>query len=197
MKYACGARRRLSSICRRGRCEQSGFTIIEVLVVATTLSFVLIALLSLSETTQKLAPKDQERAHVLRESQVGLHRMTRELRQAYDMTSWGAYTMDVNVKANGVDKRVVYKCDEPHPTDTAFYRCVRYEILGNGSATPKETVIDRVAKTTVFTYPTLKNGKPLYVTAKVEVPSKGDRPDGFKYRDVLDDGFYLRNRDLG
>jgi competence protein ComGC len=185
-----------AAIVRR-LAQDAGFTLVEVLVVAMTLSFVLIALLSLSDTTQKLAPKDQERAHVLRESQVGLHRMTRELRQAYDMTTWNDYVMDVNVKVNGADKRVVYKCDQAHPTDSGFYRCVRYEVFVNGSTTPQETVIDRVAKTTVFTYPTLKNGKPLYVTAKVEVPSKGDLKDGYKYRDVLDDGFFLRNRDLG
>jgi competence protein ComGC len=185
-----------AAIVRR-LAQDAGFTLVEVLVVAMTLSFVLIALLSLSDTTQKLAPKDQERAHVLRESQVGLHRMTRELRQAYDMTTWNDYVMDVNVKVNGADKRVVYKCNQAHPTDSGFYSCVRYEVFVNGSTTPQETVIDRVAKTTVFTYPTLKNGKPLYVTAKVEVPSKGDLKDGYKYRDVLDDGFFLRNRDLG
>lgn len=175
----------------------AGFTVVEVLVVSMTLSFVLVALISLASTTQQQAPKDEERVHALRTAQVGLHRMTRELRQSYDFVSWSAYVVDANVRVNGVDKRVVYKCDEPHPTDTAYNRCVRYEITSSGSATPKETIIDRVSKVTVFTYPQLKGGKPLYVTTRVEVPTKGDLKDGFKYRDVFEDGFYLRNRNLG
>ena len=173
--------------------EQKGFTLIETVLVAATLSVILVAILQISDTTQKLAPKDQERAHVLREAQTGLHRMTRELRQATEVLATGPHLMDVQTPVRGVSTRVTYRCDQSHPTNSSWRRCVRFE--GSASA----LVVDRLLNGTnpVFTFETDPDTAQVdYVTAKVEVPAGGDLQDGHKHRVVLDDGFYMRNQDI-
>ena len=48
----------------------------------------------------------------------------------------------------------------------------------------------------VFTYePSLIN--PTYVKVHIQVPQAGERADGYHANLVLDDGFYLRNTDVG
>ena len=48
----------------------------------------------------------------------------------------------------------------------------------------------------VFTYePNLIN--PTYVKVHIQVPQSGERDDGYHANLVLDDGFYLRNTDVG
>lgn len=189
-----------SSLARRVRAEQSGFTLVELLVVTAMLGFVLTAVLALAETSGKLAPQDQERAHVIREAQVGLYQITRELRQAHSVNATNAYSVDFNVLRAGSERRVVIDCGQAHPTEPSWRRCLRWEVGGDGSLSAQQVVVDRVLNTqagggpAVFTY-TLKNVKPVYVTARVEVPAKGDLSSGHAHRVVLDDGVYIRNLD--
>jgi prepilin-type N-terminal cleavage/methylation domain-containing protein len=173
-----------------GMGSEAGFTLIEVLLVASILAVVLGAILSLSATSQKLAPRDQEWAFTLRDAQVALHGMTRELRGTYVLNAGGATSMDATVMANGVSKRVVYDCNQPDPTDATLKQCVRYLNTG-GVAGTKVVVIPKV-KSASFTYePT--TGTPNFVRIKLDIPAKGERKDGFKHSFVLDDGVYLRN----
>jgi Tfp pilus assembly protein PilW len=178
--------RRLRTPIGRGcRGSESGFTLIETVITAATLSLVVLAILALADTTAKLAPQDQERAHAIREAQVGLHQMTRELRQAYTITANSTTSMTVDVLVSGVATTVSYDCAAPHPTDANLRRCVR---TAGGSSS---VVIDRVLPGTVFTYDAFS--PPRYVQARIEVPAKGDRAKGHKHSIVLDDGFYMRN----
>jgi prepilin-type N-terminal cleavage/methylation domain-containing protein len=189
-----------AAFLRRVRAQQSGFTLIELLVVTGALTFVLAAILSLAETSEKLAPQDQERAHVIREAQIGLHRMTRELRQAHAINSSTGYSIDFNVGKTGSSKRVVYDCGQAHPTQSTWRRCLRWEVGAGGTTSPLEVIVDRVLNTqagagpAVFTYQ-VKDGRIVYATAHVEVPAKGDLQSGHKHRVVLDDGVYMRNFD--
>jgi Tfp pilus assembly protein PilX len=165
------------------------------MVVASLLVIVLSAILALGETTQRIAPKETERAHVIREAQVGLHRMTRELRHAYQTPTVSAptvsgSTMEASVRGlNGATRTVRYDCDEAHP-DPAYTRCVR-QVFSSGAWSAGEVVIDRVLNGTAVFVVT----PPDYVSATVEVAARGDLKDGYDHRVVLADGFYMRNLD--
>jgi Tfp pilus assembly protein PilW len=173
------------------RAAEAGLALVELLVVASLLIVVLGAILALAETTQRIAPKESERAHVIREAQVGLHRMTRELRHAYQAPTVTGSTMQAAVLgANGTARTVKYDCDEAHPTDGAYTRCVR-QVLSGSTWTGNEVVIDRVLNgTTVFS-----STPPDYVSATVEVAARGNLQDGYDHRVILDDGIYMRNLD--
>jgi type II secretory pathway pseudopilin PulG len=182
----------------RPHSGEAGYALVELMVVASLLVIVLGAILALGEATQRIAPKESERAHVIREAQVGLHRMTRELRHAYSALPTVAAptvsgsTMQANVlRAGGVPKTVRYDCDEAHPTDSAYTRCVRQELLSGGTWSGQEVVIDRVLNgTAVFSLT-----PPDYVAARVEVAARGSLKDGYGHRIILEDGVYMRNLD--
>jgi Tfp pilus assembly protein PilW len=186
------------------RSGEAGYSLIELMVVASLLVVVLGAILGLAETTQRIAPRETERAHVLREAQVGLHRMTRELRQAYGSapTMTGATSVAGNLVGpvfqatvlgtGGTTRTVSYECNHVHPTNSAWRQCRRYTIVGM-TKSGGEVVVDRVLNgASVFTFTS-----PDYVRAAVEVAAAGDRRDGYTHRVVLDDGFYVRNLDPG
>ncbi len=185
---------RLQTAFRRLAERESGFTLVETLFVAATLAVILIAILNVADTSQKLVPKDQERALVIDEAKTGLHGMTRELRQATAVHLTSPTRMDVDAPFRGASTRISYRCDQPHPTNRRWRRCLRFE-GGQGG----RLVIDRVinGSAPVFRYTTdPQNGRITYVEVKVEVPAAGDRKDGHKHKIVYEDGFYMRNQDL-
>jgi type II secretory pathway pseudopilin PulG len=67
---------------RRLKKDESGWTLVELLVVATLLIVVLTAILSISDGTQKTAAGDQERTSTIGESQAGIARIAENLRNA-------------------------------------------------------------------------------------------------------------------
>lgn len=167
-----------------------------------TLSFVLAALLSFGETTARLVPRDLERAHVIDEARVGVHRMTRELRNAHLVNEAGAYRIDVDVLVQGASARVRYQCDEPHPTETTYRRCYRFVVAADGSTGAGQLVVDRILSlggssptAPVFSHVTNASGKVTYVEVRIEVPARGDLRAGHGHRIALHDGFYMRNVD--
>jgi prepilin-type N-terminal cleavage/methylation domain-containing protein len=171
--------------------RQDGFTLIELTVTAAMLAVVLLAILSVSDLGWKLAPKDQERTHMIRETQTGLYQMTRELRQGYEVVDAQPSVMQVRVLVQGNPRLVTYRCDVPHPTKPAWRRCVR---SGDG---PDRVVLDRLLDDNVFEYTRRAPGGPItYVRAKAVVPAAGDLAKGHPHRVVLDDGFYMRNQNL-
>ncbi len=165
-------------------------TLIELLVAATVGLLVAGAALTLLDTMARIAPKDQERAHAIREAQVGLDRMTRELRQAQSVNGATATLMDIDVTIGVVTRRVIYDCAKP--------RCMRREGLP-GAEPPGggEVVIDRVLNGTrghpVFAYSPSGVLPPNHVEVSIAVPAAGDRKDGHAHRVVLADGLALRN----
>ena len=172
--------------------DESGFTLVEVLLVSAILTVVLGAILSLSATSQKLAPRDQEWAFTLRDAQVALHGMTRELRGTYVLNTAGATSIDATVQSNGASKRVVYDCGVVHPTDSTLKQCVRYVVTAGVPGT--QVVVIPKVKSASFTYEPA-TGTKNFVRIKLEIPAAGDRGDGFKHAFTLDDGIYLRNLD--
>jgi type II secretory pathway pseudopilin PulG len=188
---------------RRG---EAGYALTELLLVTSLLAIVLGAILALGETTQRIAPRDTERAHVIREAQVGLHGMTRQLREAADMTTpphgaATASTLDVTLRDG---TRYSFECDEPHPTQAGYNRCVRFPVVGGVKQTENGMVlIDRVlngpagtgATNPIFEYETNIAGIVTYVHVAIHVPAKGDLAQGHDYDVVLEDGVYMRNLD--
>jgi hypothetical protein len=162
-------------------------------VVTSLLAIVLGAVLTLGETSQRIAPRESERAQVIREAQVGLHRMTRELRHAYDADPDPAVvslsvtpsTVVADVIApSGPRADVSYDCNQPHPTNPDYTRCLRY-VNGTGG----EVIVDRVLNgDAVFTFTS-----PDYVRVEIEVAAAGDLKNGYAHPILLEDGFYMRN----
>lgn len=181
----------ISRVRRVVRC-QSGFTLLELVASSALLGLVITSILAFADVGQKLTPKDQERAHVIREAQTGLHSMTRELRQARQIRSARGDSITVRVLSGGTLVDVTYSCTTPHPTAPGYTRCYR---SGDG---PSRMVIDRVLNgSSVFEYTrSSRSGVITWVRAKVEVPAKGDLKEGYKHKVVLDDGFYMRNLNL-
>ena len=161
-----------------------------------TLTFVVFALMTLLDTAVKTAPRDEERANAIREGQAGMHIMTRELRQANKVWTPGRAQIYINL---GDDKHVYYDCDVVNPDDSAYRQCVRWEAAVGSELPldePGQVVVERRLPGDVFTYsPNLVN--PTYVKVSLKVPQSGERKGGYGVDLVLDDGFYLRNTDVG
>jgi type II secretory pathway pseudopilin PulG len=170
------------------RGSEAGYALTELLIVATLLVIVLGAILTLGETSQRIAPKESERALVIREAQVGLHRMTRELRHAYQTPTVTGSTIEATVPNGTSGQTIRYVCNVAHPSNAAYTRCLRYVVVG-GVPGAGQLVIDRVLNgSAVFALHGTN-----YVTALVEVAAKGDLQNGYDHKVVLDDGFYMRN----
>lgn len=175
--------------------RESGYTLLECMLVCVLLIIVLGATLSLLDTTAKIAPQDNERAIAVREAQVGLGGMVRELRQAHEVNSISASEMDVRVPLVGGElRRVEYVCSAPSLTKDNTYRCRRD--LWNAAGTAVEqssTAVDRLLVQNVFDPQTDAEGNVVFVEARIEVPASGGRQQGLDHKIVLDDGFFLRN----
>jgi type II secretory pathway pseudopilin PulG len=61
---------------------EKGFTLVELLITASLMIVVLLAVAALADSTQRASKRDQARATTLAAGQAGLTRMTSELRQA-------------------------------------------------------------------------------------------------------------------
>ena len=177
--------------------EEDGFTLTEQLVVAAGMSVILAAILGLSDVAVKQSPQDRERTHAVREAQVGLDRMTRELRTAHAITI-SDFKAVASIYRSGAAITVTYDCTISG--GVGLRKCVRSQ-TGGGSS-PSLTVVDRVANADsrpLFTATTRADSCgvqwPRYVRVLLEVPTKGELKAGSSKRVVLDDGFYLRNVD--
>lgn len=176
--------------------SEKGMSLMELLVGMALMSVVMLALLALLDSAIQTAPRDEERANSIREGQAGLYVMTRELRQANKVWTPGKTQIYVNI---GDDKHVLYDCGVVHPEDETQRQCLRWEAAIGSElplGDPGQVVVERRMPGDVFTYaPSLIN--PTYVKVHIQLPQSGDRADGYRANLVLDDGFYLRNTDVG
>ena len=183
--------------------QQAGFSLMELLVAQGLFLLVIGGALSMLDTQSKLAPRDQERAFAMREAQVGMAGLVRELRQTKTVVFASASRFEVELIRNGALRRVGYKCDEApavddpgNPYDQTYVRCMRVEGPA-GAALPSygtgRPVIDRLLTGTVFSY-SPNSSSPTYVTTTVRVPSRGERKEANSNDIVLDTGFFMPNR---
>lgn len=181
---------------------ERGSTLVELLVVSGLLAFVVAVSLTILQATASRVPGELERADSIREAQVWLHRITRELRQAYAVNGSGFSHIDVNVRIGNANRRVRYDCGVPAPGGR-FRNCVRYESAA-GQALPAS---GQVAGERLLNGTGDEGGRvffpddpfaPRFVRVKLVVPAGGElQRGGFSHRIVLDDGVYLRNLNLG
>jgi hypothetical protein len=197
---------RLKRLRARLLREESGMTLYEVLVSIFIFGFVLSGILGLLDASAKLAPREQERAHAIRDVQVSLDGMVRELRQSYKVEAVTSHSIrvlvrvrrddpsTVNVEEHS-DRRVQYDCGEAY-TD----RCTRYEArIGEPDFGAGVTVIERVLNADpalnrpVFDTEAFNPVGATYIKVRIEVPAKGARKEGHRHSIVLEDGFHARN----
>ena len=193
-------------------------TLAEVAISMAIFAVVLPATLGIVDTMAKIAPKDQEHAHAIREAQAGLQRMAHDLRQTYNLRGTSPTSMDILVRLKGQDRHVLYQCDAPHPDDPknphdqTYRRCLRYEAaigVDLNTVTPS-VVVHRILNGTqaepVFTYrrydPTTGTDvpdslRPSHVGIRIKVPARGENKAGLNHSIAFDDGIYLRNLGLG
>lgn len=186
-----------SPLRRRIRADASGYTLTEFIIVVAMLVVVLGGTLSVLDTAADIAPKEQERAHAVREAQVGLHRMTRELRQATQVVSPAvspdkSAIMRIWVPVAGVSTEVTYSCNvgSQDLPDGKHWRCVRS--WTQGGQAQSVTVIERLTDPNIFS-----RTSEAFVKVRVEVPASGERKRGLDHTIVLDDGFFMRNLSVG
>ena len=182
---------------------EAGYALTELLLVSSLLVIVLGAVLMLGEASQRIAPRETERATVIRDAQVGMHRMTRELREAHSVVSPAAGAsaagFDAWVPTTSGQRRVSYECNVAHPTDSAYTQCVRYDVSAAGVKSNPQVVVDRVLNGAAgSTLPVFVRGSAPtadYVKTTVDVAARGDRKTGYSSKVLLEDGFYMRNLD--
>jgi len=211
-----------TSLRRRLACER-GFTLIELLVVSLVMVVILIAIANVGDAGQVVAARDGELALAVSESQPGLDRMVRELRQAVAINPTGTGTGQCGSRANCVDFNMIGRLPARSPyrvryaclpaSGSVTTSCVRY-VSSNVTvaATAQDArLVERVlnadpaSATPVFRY-RKKDGSELAATdpltaartidVSIQVPAKGGRKTGFAHNIVLQDGAHLKNIDV-
>jgi prepilin-type N-terminal cleavage/methylation domain-containing protein len=176
--------------------DERGFTIIELLVASLILVLVLMGTMQVLDTSTRMAHQDTDRGHAIREAQVGLDRLVREARHARAVVSTATQVLELDVRRNGVDRRVRFDCSVAEPSRPGFRRCVRTVVTGPGAGAsePLVTAIGPVGgSSTVFTY-TPASGTARYVSVQFSVAVDGGRvAGGHDTPLVLSDGTSLRN----
>lgn len=200
----------LAFVRRRLVDDQSGMTLIELLVAAALLTIVLGATLAPMNTSATIEKRDVAWAEAIRDGQIGLQRMVREVRQAYSVQGASPNSLDFKVYLGDQDLHIVYQCDMPYPSSpsnpyaSSYHRCVRIQAIGNAalpSLASGEVVIDRLLNGTnadpVFTY-TPNTISPKFIAAKIKLPARGTLTSpGLSHAMTFEQGLYLRNLNLG
>lgn len=174
--------------------SQTGYSLTEALIVVVLLIVVMGGTLSLLDTTAQVAPQENERAHAIREAQVGLGNITRELRQARSVEDgYSATGLTVRTPVAGVPTRVEYDCGVASISKPGLKACRRIQYASDNTTVARTGYpVDRLLSDQVFEY-TVENGAIQFVRARIEVPASGERQQGLNHTIVLDDGFFLRN----
>jgi prepilin-type N-terminal cleavage/methylation domain-containing protein len=109
--------------------DDSGVTLIELMVVVSLLVVVLGAVLVFAETGTNIAAKDRARNVSIVAARAGFYRMTRELRQGSPPTGATLPTADTNtvdlVLNTTTPQRVVYDCSF-QPAGATYRQCKRW-----------------------------------------------------------------------
>ena len=209
-----GGRCRWLRLLRRAGADESGFTLMELLLTCGLFAVVLTAILGVLDVTSRAASKDQERSESLNEAAAGLRRMTTELRNAYRVLGpTGQQTsnyLDVLVREAGGAQRVLYTCDNPL-LGTPYRECIRFVSAVDSTQAPGtipfpangDIVVRRITNGSsvdpVFTSlrTTGTGGQPVFGQATFKVPATGDQLPGNAASEVFSGGFYMPNLTVG
>jgi Tfp pilus assembly protein PilV len=210
---------------RSGRArEESGVTLIEVLVVSLLLAVVLVPIFNALDFAGNQAPTTIEFANAVSDATTGLQKMMTEIRQAYAIngtngdavTGQGSY-IDFFAVVADQNLEIKYDCSQPYPATPSnpyantYRRCLRVACTTSASATPctlpsmstGTLVIDRVLNSNgnVFTfYDRTGAPNPLgvwSVRANVQVPARGPLNYGLTHSITLDNETSIPNLQNG
>jgi prepilin-type N-terminal cleavage/methylation domain-containing protein len=178
------------------RRDERGFTLVELLVAALVLVIVLLGTMQVLDTSTRMAAQDTDRGHAIREAQVGLDRMVREARHAIAVVTAAPQVLELDVRRQGVDRRVRFDCSVAEPGRPGLRRCVRTVVAGPGTGTGEPLITAITAaqgSSVVFAY-TPPAGQARYVQIRFGVAVDGGRvAGGHDTPLVLSDGTTLRN----
>ncbi len=182
---------------------ESGFTLIEVLMVAALLSLVVGALMAPIVLSQRIENRDANYAYSQQEARTGLDAMVSQVRQAWEIISTSANSVEMNVNLNGVAEHVLYECDVQQPGAPQYHECVRVQAAA-GSALPpltSGTIAITNLENGTSTDPVFSFGPdpvaPYYMTATIKVPTSDGANGGLTHAIVLSDGALMRNENVG
>jgi prepilin-type N-terminal cleavage/methylation domain-containing protein len=171
---------------------QAGFTLVEQLVSMVILAIIVGATLTALETMMKAAPADQEWNQTVADTQAGIYRMTRELRQGTNVTLVTGYVVSADVVVGGATQHVLYQCDLSSTcTRKATTAPAAAPVRGAGGAPVVKYLQSYTLEKPVFTSPSSK-----YFEVKVIVRSAGavtTAQTKHSHSVSLTDGFYARN----
>ncbi len=167
------------------RSDQSGFSLIELLVASSMALVVAFAAMNFSEVAARGEDRTADRAEALGAARVGLERMTRELRQAtsvkVDAATPAVIDLQVHSIQAGATVNVRYDCSQAA-------ECRRYQYpIGGTLPTAYQVVIANVRAAT-FTVQTYTDSDD-YVGVELAVAVPGHAPVS------LTDGVHLPNQD--
>ena len=177
---------------RQWRDGEAGWSLVEVLMVLLLLSIVVGSTLSLLEKTWAQTPRDLEWNYTIQDTRTAVYRMTRELRQATNVTLISGYRISGDVVLSGQTQHVLWQCDIGTTcTRSATVAPAAPPAQGAGGA----VMIRYVENTTqapqvpVFTQPSTK-----FFQVVVKVRAAGARDVGTASHTVtFTDGFDGRN----
>ena len=169
-------------LSRRLRDDQSGFTLVELLVAMPIALIVVFMALLVLDTAIPYELRTREHAQALRDQEVGLERMTRELREATSFTFLTSQKVefDVHIRSAGGLRKIRYDCS------SGDY-CLRLEGPVGGTVSGGTRIVDALVNSDVFEpEPDFINPRYVGVVARVRISE--DR------RSItLRDGVDLRN----
>jgi prepilin-type N-terminal cleavage/methylation domain-containing protein len=88
---------------------QNGFTVLEVVITTALLALVIVVLSSTLWQVQRSEAYSRGRTAALDDMRISIARMTKDLRQAYEINGTpSATSLDVNTYVNGAPARIVY-----------------------------------------------------------------------------------------
>ena len=171
---------------------QAGFTLVEQLVSMVVLAIIVGATLTALESMMKAAPADQEWSQTVADTQAGIYRMTRELRQGTNVTLVTGYVVSADVLVGGATQHVLYQCDLGSScTRKSTTAPTAAPARGAGGAPVINYLQNYSLEQPVFTSPSSK-----YFEVKVIVRSAGaitTAQTKHSHNVSLTDGFYARN----
>jgi hypothetical protein len=165
---------RISTFLRKFLRAQAGFTVIEQVVAAGLLAFVVGIALTALNSMMRAQPADQEWGHTVANGQAGIYQMTRELRQGLNVKLISGYRMSADVSSSCTRKSTTAPAAPPAE--------------GAGGA-PVITSLQNVSVgTPVFTSPSSR-----YFQVAVILRSAGTLTTAHTHNVYLTDGFFARN----
>jgi prepilin-type N-terminal cleavage/methylation domain-containing protein len=170
--------------------SHAGFTLIEQVISLGVFAIVMGITLTALEGMLKAAPADQEWAQTVSDTQAGIYRMTRELRQGLNVTLVTGYVVSADVAISGATNHVLYQCDlSSSCTRKATVAPTAAPARGAGGA----TVIRNLQNYSVGT-PVFEHTPPSrFWKVTVIVRSAGALTTQHTHNVSLTDGFFARN----